>query len=519
MKIFRSVLAAALAAMMIVSCGTSESEQNGETQADAATDTASGEVSSSNAAVIEANVGDVIERPEKMFSLDGVTDLTLKQQLKLEDGTMVDATNILRKVDDSYICVYGRIVNQLEESTIFGYSVWQGYDPEQDYYAFANLSYYGVDIDFLGIASDDPEWVPMSSYYKDGLTKLDDATVNGYDCYVYEYTYYDEYEQSDCTERLYVDKETGLVVINDFIYPEFSVQASLVSVEYNSDGLEDAVSKATQHYNPALHYITNPVSIEKTVLFDKDGVKITAEKMDWLYCNLYFTLENNTDKDIRIDGIGMYINGLPCYSGFVHEYVKPHSTVKAQKTLYSSSFEVCDFEYIKDIDMNFSIESGSYEAYYDDETDSTSYHFVGEGFITEDTGYINLKTDCPEDYSYEMIKDGTVLYDGEVKFVYNGFFENPDGGIVMRFYVKNNADERMMARAYLKAINGEDFDETARVYVDPGAETYLIFSVSEYYLKDFDRFDTISLGYRIAPVDRMSETVAQSGDSLITVSV
>jgi len=177
------------------------------------------------------------------------------------------------------------------------------------------------------------------------------------------------------------------------------------------------------------------VTIEETLLFDKDGITIavTGYKSDDWADSIEFCVENNSDRDITISSDDVIINDYMTLESLYFE-------VSAGKKLNDS---------ISLFDDSYGDTAGKVEIYFDI-YDSETYDdlFVDEYFVFETSALEGMK---------RKSVDGTEVYNSDgVKIVVADLVKDEVFGYELKFYIENNSEKDIYVdnESMSMAVNG-----------------------------------------------------------------
>ncbi len=188
-------------------------------------------------------------------------------------------------------------------------------------------------------------------------------------------------------------------------------------------------------------------AIENTVLYDADGITVTATGFD---ANAEFGPEiaieatNASDIAVQIGATDVDVNGFMMEPGLLYLVVDPGETVQSELTLYNFLLDTDDIDTVAAVTLAITI------------TDGTSDELL-------DTGErVTLTTSAAADYTQSDIADGDVLYNTDGVIVVNQGLQNTgvwSGDLVL--YAENNTDQYLGISVEDVSINGEPRDDVS----------------------------------------------------------
>lgn len=181
------------------------------------------------------------------------------------------------------------------------------------------------------------------------------------------------------------------------------------------------------------------VTIKEQVLFEQDGLKITATEMinDSIWGKgIKVLIENNTDKDLGIGCNALIVNNYMITDLFASSVA---AGKKANETIYisSSELEAAGIENIGEIEIYFNIyDNASYETIFD-----------AEGITIQTSDYTNMDT--------KTMGDGTELLNQDgIKIMGKYVDENSFWGAAVLLHIENTSGNNVSINCSNMSING-----------------------------------------------------------------
>lgn len=414
-------------------------------------------------------VGDVLDAPEKTVSIGDVRDLTLTvstsasygiarsitYSVRNEDGAITfyernaeadpfaDGSYAYESIcvaDGSQICMYS---NQDISGTGFQKVDLTGeYDRDDGYFRseLANLGF------------DHWDWIAT-----DGFTKCEDTTYLGKECYVYKVAYTDHFG-SAYKDEIYVDKQTGIWLRSERSLPgtEESFLMEVQAVEESS-----AVIPGSK-----------PVGMQEQVVFERDGVVITAKTLDFSdpdHAVLTFETVNGTDRDIRATSRYFDINGLCIGGSMLSLRCGAGQTQQTAVELPNSILDRSGIQIIRDLELALQIE---------DIHTGDDGEVVSDGYLVEDTGALTVITECPQDYVQTVDKEGQVLIDTDGAYLAIRSFRVEDSGDAwLDAYCEDRMADPIRIVIDVKSINGIACDVRGEIAMQALSEGFGGFTI------------------------------------------
>lgn len=214
-----------------------------------------------------------------------------------------------------------------------------------------------------------------------------------------------------------------------------------------ASGAPAASSAAAQPAAPAA------ATIEEQVLYEKDGLKITAKSLELgglMGPKLKVLVENDGAQNVTIQVRRVSVNGYMTDSSFSCD-VAAGKKVNDEVSFMNSSLEACGIETITDIELSFHI-------------------FTTEGWDTlDDSDLIQLQTSAAGSHQQAYDDAGTVLVDQDgIKIVYRGLETGGLMGPSMLLYLENNTDQSVTVQQRNMSLNGFMIDGIFSCEVEAG---------------------------------------------------
>lgn len=188
---------------------------------------------------------------------------------------------------------------------------------------------------------------------------------------------------------------------------------------------------------------TAAVSIPQTVLFESDGIKITAKSLETKEGRnpkLHVLIENNSGEDLTFQTRDTSINGCMVDAMFSAD-VADGKKVNDAITLYESDMSLYGIEEISDIEFYFHI-------------------FLSEtwkDFL--DTPIVKVQTDANPTAKHSFNSSGLVAYDADgVKITVLGVEKDVTLGSALMVLIENNTDHNITVQSRNESVNGYMMD-------------------------------------------------------------
>lgn len=223
------------------------------------------------------------------------------------------------------------------------------------------------------------------------------------------------------------------------------------------------------------------ITIERQVVFDQDGIIITATGIDlkgsFMGPEIKLLIENNSEKKLTVQARNVSVNGYMVDTSMSAE-VSPGKKANDSLTITKSSIKECGIENIAYADFSFHIFN----------SDSWSDSF--------DTDMIHIETSCVNSYTQSYDDSGEVIYENNgIKIVSKGISEDASFmGTPLVLYIENNTEDAITIQARNVSINGFMVDQIFSCEIMPGkkaidAVTFMKSDIEENQIKSIDKVE------------------------------
>ena len=243
------------------------------------------------------------------------------------------------------------------------------------------------------------------------------------------------------------------------------------------------------------------VTIAETVLYEADGIKVTAKSLadGLLGTEVKLLIENDSSKNILITSSSVSANGYMMPTAALYAEVAAGKKANESLTLMSSELDQCGIETLAEMQFYLQIQ--------DPETWETIKTTDLITLATSATGYTQLVDDS-----------GDVLYnENGYKVVCKGLKQDIiwDGTVV--FYMENNSNKAVSIYAENVSVNG--FMQEVGLWSDLRPSTKMIDGMSMIDLSDLeitniDEIKTIEFNLRIVDAETWEEIVTTDAMTL-----
>ncbi len=254
------------------------------------------------------------------------------------------------------------------------------------------------------------------------------------------------------------------------------------SEENNSDSQTEETESTTTTAK------TLAPTIDEEVVFDEDGIKITAKEYtsDSLWGDgIKFLIENETEQNVTVGITALIVNNYMITDSFVASVAAGKKTNETMN-LSSSQLKAAGIDVIGQIEVYFHI--------YDSDT---------WGNIV-DTDCITIKTSLYDQMDTTVDDEGQVLYDEDgVKIVGKYVNDSDFWGAAVLLYIENNSGRNVLVQADNLSVNGFTIDALFSCTVYDGKMAYddiTLFS-TDLEENDIKTVEEISLEFKIIDPD------------------
>ena len=207
------------------------------------------------------------------------------------------------------------------------------------------------------------------------------------------------------------------------------------------------------------------VTIPETVLFDQDGIKITATALvfdDWYGPEIQFLAENNTDSTYTMQVRNVSVNGAMA-STICSCEVAPGKKINDTISFDETELETMGIDIMRQIEFNVII--------YDPDSYDTLYY----------TDTILLQTSAAQNVEQTFDDSGFVALDESgIRFIVRGV--NQEGstwGTDVGVYIENNSDKDVTILVNSVSVNGYMLDPYFSCDVAAGKVAYSAISFDD----------------------------------------
>lgn len=227
-------------------------------------------------------------------------------------------------------------------------------------------------------------------------------------------------------------------------------------------------------------------TIEKQVLWDQDGITITATGLDFTNSmwgpGIKLLIENNTEKNLCVQPRNVSVNGYMVDYAMSAD-VAPGKKANDSLIIENSSISECNIEDIAYIDFSFHI-------FNNDSWDD---------FI--DTDMIHIETSSMGSYSQVYDVSGEIVYNNNgIKIVSKWISENEsymETSLIL--YIENKTEDFITVQARYVSVNGFMIEPTFSCDITPGNRAIdgMRFSNSDLEENQIESIDEIELSFHI----------------------
>ena len=270
-------------------------------------------------------------------------------------------------------------------------------------------------------------------------------------------------------------------------------------------------------------------TIEETVLFDDEGIKVTATGIEYTNygAELGFKIENTTDTEATVSlgaNSGVVINNftIPAWN---YHIVSPNETAEDIVSVDFDELELRGIYEIANISFLLTIEDQDYDLL--SETTVTLPTSIADTYVADDMSYQNSISDpqTADQYGYEMLNwnTDTIFDQYGVQFTSVALLKNSDNERYALVEIVNTNDTTITVALRNMDISGENVVEGTAAYTDVCGQSRGLITIKldrdiEDYLEDnslveatyFDNLQEINLEVNI----RTPQDTIIKGESL-----
>lgn len=268
----------------------------------------------------------------------------------------------------------------------------------------------------------------------------------------------------------------------------FILVFSFVSCGNKTNDEESVIVKETEN---SKDYTLDESHIAKKITFTEDGIKITIEDIlyDEIVTWLKFTVENNTEKAIKILTTDLSINDIMCNYSLL-TYVEPKSTKTDFLEISNEWFYDLDIRTIKDIELTVRI------------LDENSEEI-------KKSDPLKVLTDASKKYVQQYKKEGSVIYEKDnVLIISQGIKKSKlSDDTELGLFIENNTDKHFSVM--LDEVLANDKVIAPTFIVSVGAKKVavdsILFSKEALSIANIEKITNLKLSFKA--INQSSEMV------------
>ena len=246
--------------------------------------------------------------------------------------------------------------------------------------------------------------------------------------------------------------------------------------------------------NDAQENDTVEITVAETVLYEADGVKVTATGYEdgWMGPEIKILVENDSSKNVLVTSASVSANGYMMPSAALYAEVAAGKKANETLTIMSSELDQSGIEMLADLQFYLQIQ--------DPET--------WETITTSDL--LTLTTSAAP-YEQPVDDSGDVLYDSDgIRIICKGLKQDIiwDGTVV--FYMENNSGKEISIYAENVSVNG--FMQDVGLWSDLRPSTKIIdgmsmIDLSDLEIENIDQIENIEFNLRIVDANTWEDIV------------
>ncbi len=209
-------------------------------------------------------------------------------------------------------------------------------------------------------------------------------------------------------------------------------------------------------------------TMEETVLFDAEGITVTATGFDADAAygpEIAIRVTNDSARSVLIGAEDVTVNDFMMEPGLLYMAVESGETAEDALMLYDFLLDSCGIRTVATVSLSVTV------------TDEETFEEIAIG------DRVTLTTSAAAGFSQEADDQGDVLYDADgIRVICQGLQQDADGSCKLTFYLENNTESYIGVSAEDVSVNGLS-EEYAILWSDLLAQTK---AVTDMYLDDFD---------------------------------
>ncbi len=250
---------------------------------------------------------------------------------------------------------------------------------------------------------------------------------------------------------------------------------------------------------------TPSVTIDEAVIFEQEGIKITAKSFDskgTFGPEIKLLIENDSDKNVTVQSRSTSVNG------YMVDTMMSADVVAGKKannslTFMTSDLETADITTIADMEFSFHI--------FDSETWDTIV----------DSDIISIKTSAADGFAYSFDDSGTHVYnENNVEIVVKGLSEDASWvGPSIVVYIYNSGNDDIAVQARDVSINGFMVDTIFSCEVMPNKHAIdtISFMSSDLEENGIEKIENVELTFHVFDYSSF-DTIADTSPVTISFS-
>lgn len=232
------------------------------------------------------------------------------------------------------------------------------------------------------------------------------------------------------------------------------------TVASTDDADADAAVKTTQ--SASEKKLSFDTTIEKTTLFDEQGIKIIANELKFEYNTpkLILTIKNDTDKKLSfISGsIGYSCNAVNHYmisSGYINEDVAPGKTVKTTATISADELQMLGITEIANIEIGLRVTDDDYNEYLTTGPLTIETSAADSYDSSADTYRDSIQNQWPDDVaSLDYYSEELLFEESGISITSEALATNKEGKKAVFIEMENSNSDLVYASVSDISVNG-----------------------------------------------------------------
>ncbi len=273
-------------------------------------------------------------------------------------------------------------------------------------------------------------------------------------------------------------------------------------------------------------------TIEQTVLYDENDVKITANELtyDNYFAEVSITIENNSNKTLSFScGTNGYscnvVNGIMSNEGYFHVELEPGTTTDEKPHFEMAGLQMSGINFVGSIGLAFEIEDEEYNRIYTSPCyiQTSLANRVDESTMYYQNAIVSEALQANYEYSVEYFGTESLFDNMGIEILSQTIITNKKGEHHLFVEFENQSDETVILEIADISFNGNLVYEykVSDGWIAPGTKAVLDVNLSKVIdkedVEDLALADIKSVGFNITLKDTNWEKILE--DSPVTIEL